>query len=298
MKIGFLTAALRMQPLEEMAAWASEVGFEMLEFAAWPLKKGEKGSSNLDVAGMTKAKAAELSGLMADLGLEISSLGYYDNMLAAEPEARRAKTAHLKKVIDAAARLGVGLVGCFAGRHAGKTLDENLVEVKKVFMPLCRYAADHGVRLMLENCPMEGWQFEGLVGNIAYNPEMWCKIFDVLDEFDVGLNYDPSHLHWLGIDHTGLIPEFAERIVHVHAKDTEIIEERAHRNGFYSSGWWRYRIPGMGEIDWGRFISVLGECGYDGVLSIEHEDPVWHGEPEKKKQGLVLGRRHLAQFLP
>ncbi len=297
MKIGFLTGALSTLPLEKVAAWASEAGFEMLECGAWPMKKGQKGS-NLDVVGMTKAKASEFSGMMADLGLEISSLGYYDNMLAADSKVRGEKAKHLKKVIDAAEKLDVGLVGCFIGRNPGKKLDENLADVKKVFTPLCNYAAARGVRLMIENCPMVGWQFEGLIGNIAYNPEMWCKIFDVLSNFDVGLNYDPSHLHWLGIDHTGIIPEFAGRIYHTHAKDTEIIEARCERDGIFSNGWWRYRIPGMGEIDWGRFISVLGECGYDGVLSIEHEDPVWHGKPDRNKQGLVLGRRHLAQFLP
>jgi len=297
MKIGFFTAVLRTVPLEEVAAWASEVGFETLEIGAWPMAKDEKGA-NLDVVGLTKAKADELSGLMADLGLEISSRVCYVNMLASEADARLANANHLKKVIEAASRLGVGLVGCFAGRDERKTLDENLPEVSKVFGPLCKHAADHGVRLMLENCPMVNWQFEGLIGNIAYNPEMWSKIFDVLDDFEVGFNYDPSHLVWLGIDYTALLPEFAERIWHVHAKDTEIVEARCHRNGLLSSGWWRYRVPGMGEVDWGRFISALGECGYDGGLSIEHEDPVWEGDAKKKKQGLVLGQRHLAQFLP
>jgi sugar phosphate isomerase/epimerase len=145
---------------------------------------------------------------------------------------------------------------------------------------------------------MVGWQFEGLIGNIACFPEMWCKVFDVLDAFDIGLNYDPSHLLWQGIDYVGIVPQFAKRIYHVHAKDTEIIEANYSLNGIYGRGWWRYRMPGMGEINWGDFISVLAEHGYDGVLSIEHEDPVWHGKLEKSKQGLLLGRRHLAQFLP
>jgi sugar phosphate isomerase/epimerase len=266
MKIGFLTGALKTLPLEEVAAWASEAGFQALECGAWPMKKGDKGA-NLDVAGMTKAKADALAGMMSDLGLEISSLGYYDNMLDADAEARGARAKHLKKVIDAAEKLGVALVGCFIGRHPAKNLDDNLPEVKRVFPPLCKYAADHGVRLMIENCPMVGWQFEGLIGNIACTPEMWCKIFDVLSDFDIGLNYDPSHLLWLGIDYTGIIPEFVKRIVHTHAKDTEIIEEQCGRVGILGDGWWRHRMPGMGEIDWGRFISMLGEHGYDGVLS-------------------------------
>lgn len=297
MKIGFLTGALHPTPLDEIAAWASDAGFEALECGAWPVKKGNVGS-NLDVAGLTQTKADTFRGLMRDLKLEISSLGYYDNMLDADTAARSEKTKHLKKVIDAAEKLGVGLVGCFIGRHPCKTLDENLGEVKKAFVPLCKYAADRGVRLMIENCPMVGWQFEGLIGNIACFPEMWCKVFDVLDAFDVGLNYDPSHLLWQGIDYVGIVPQFAKRIYHVHAKDTEIIEANYSLNGIYGRAWWRYRMPGMGEINWGDFISVLAEHGYDGVLSIEHEDPVWHGKLEKNKQGLLLGRRHLAQFLP
>jgi sugar phosphate isomerase/epimerase len=297
MKIGFLTGALNELPLEEVAAWASEAGFQTLECGAWPMKKGQKGP-NLDVAGLTKTKAAELARMMADLGLEISSLGYYDNMLAPEPAARTEKSKHLKKVIDAAELLGVGLVGCFIGRNPAKKLDENLPEVKKVFGPLCKYAADHGVRLMIENCPMVGWQFEGLVGNIACMPDMWLKIFDVLSGSEIGLNYDPSHLLWLGIDHVALIPEFIDRIWHTHAKDTEIVDAAYARDGIYGRNWWRYRMPGLGEIDWCQFISVLGEHGYNGVLSLEHEDPVWEGTTEKSKQGLVLARRHLARFLP
>jgi sugar phosphate isomerase/epimerase len=297
MKIGFFTPALNMLPFKQVATWASSAGFEALECAAWPMKKGQKGP-NLDVAGFTKAKATELKGMMTGFEMEISSLGYYDNMLTPEPAEREAKAAHLRAVIDAAEKLGVRLAGCFVGRDPGKTLDENVKEAKKVFGPLCRYAADHGVRLMIENCPMAGWQFEGLIGNIACMPEMWSRLFDALDGFDIGLNYDPSHLLWMGIDYVSLVAEFSERICHVHAKDTEIIEERYAHDGILSHGWWRHRLPGMGEIDWGRFISALGEHGYEGVLSIEHEDPIWHGEEEKNKQGLVLGRRHLAQFLP
>jgi sugar phosphate isomerase/epimerase len=297
MKIGFLTGALGRLPLEEVAAWASEAGFDALECGAWPQEKGKKGA-NLDVDSLTKPKAAELRSTMSGLGLDISSLGYYANMLIADAAGRTERAKHLKKVIDAAEKLGVGLVGCFIGRDATKKLDENVPEVKKVFKPLCTYAADHGVRLMIENCPMVGWDFEGLVGNIAFNPEMWCRVFDALSGFEIGLNYDPSHLVWQGIDYIGLVPEFAARIYHTHAKDTEIIEPRCDRDGIFAPGWWRYRIPGMGEIDWGRYISVLGEQGYNGVLSIEHEDPVWHGETDKNKQGLMLGRRHLAQFLP
>jgi len=299
MKIGFLSQSLGALSFDEVAAWASENGFESLECGAWPQTKPR--GSNLNVDGMTKSKANEISGMMTDLGLEISALGYYDNMLHADAAQRSANTKHLKKVIDAAEKLGVGLVGCFAGRNQNKKMDENIPEVKKVFTPLCKYAAGRGVRLMFENCPMPGWQFEGLVGNIAINPDMWCKIFDALSDFEVGLNYDPSHLLWMGIDYISLVPEFADRIFHTHAKDTEILEEKYSRNGFFNRGFhgfWRYRLPGMGEVDWCRFLSVLGEHGFDGSLSIEHEDPVWAGSVEKNKKGLILGQRHLAQFLP
>jgi sugar phosphate isomerase/epimerase len=232
-------------------------------------------------------------------------MAYYDNNLDPEQAKRRAYHTHLKHVIRTAELLEVDLVGTFVGARPDKSPGENMKEIGKVFRELTKFAADHGVRLMIENCPMENWQRFGLPGNYAYSPELWEALFNEVPAKNFGLNFDPSHLFWLGIDYLRAAKEFAGRIFHAHAKDTEFLWEGRYRYGSFGrqidpipwkSGWWRYRMPGLGSIDWGKLISTLQEAGYDDVLSIEHEDPVWEGSEEKVKTGLALGLKHLSQF--
>ena len=147
---------------------------------------------------------------------------------------------------------------------------------------------------------MPGWQFEGLIGQIGFAPFMWDEMFSRIPDKNFGLNLDPSHLHWLGIDYIKAVKDYKDRIFHAHAKDTEILSDNIYNLSIAMTqhgGWWRYRMPGLGEIDWGRFISALQEHGYDYALSIEHEDPIWSGSEEKIKQGLRLGIKHLRRFV-
>jgi sugar phosphate isomerase/epimerase len=126
-------------------------------------------------------------------------------------------------------------------------------------------------------------------------------------ELGLHLNFDPSHLLWLGIDPIAALRPYAERVVHAHAKDAQTFPGERDRYGFFGRavnredpwdvGWWRYRIPGRGEIDWGRFVDALYEGGFDGVLSVEHEDPVWGGSPELVEAGLEIAHRTLRPLL-
>jgi sugar phosphate isomerase/epimerase len=233
-------------------------------------------------------------------------MAYYDNNLDADLRRRKFYHDHLKKVIDAASLLDVKFVGTFVGARADTSAGENIKEIGKVFRPLVRYAEDRGVKIMIENCPMDSWVRFGLPGNYAYSPELWDALFHEIPSKNFGLNFDPSHLHWLGIDYIRAAKEYAGKIFHAHAKDTEILAEGAYRYGLFArqldpipwkSGWWRYRMPGLGAIDWKKLIATLQEAGYDNVLSIEHEDPVWEGSEEKVKHGLALGLKHLSQFV-
>lgn len=307
MKLGFLTACLPQIEFDNIVLWAAKNNFQAIELAAWPVtSQRDFQARQIDPARLGKSEASRIKDLLARHNVTISALAYYDNNLDADLRLRKERIKHLRAVIKAGALLGVPLVGTFAGGRGDRTPGENMKEIGKVFREVTAFAADHGARLMIENCPMENWQRFGLPGNFAYSPELWDALFTEVPAENFGLNFDPSHLYWLGIDPIAAAQEYARKIFHMHAKDTEILAADRQRFGVFGrqidpipwqSGWWRYRIPGMGEIDWGRLIAVVQEHGYDYVLSIEHEDPVWSGSEEKIKQGLLLGRNHLSRFL-
>lgn len=309
MKLGFFTSCLRGVPLEEIVKFASRVGFQALEVAAWPMKSDrDYFASTLDVNSLDSSKASEIKKLFKDHNLEISSLGYYENNISADLEKRKAYNEHLKKVIDAASLLEVKLVGTFVGRKGNASVAESLEEFANVFGELVVYAEKRGVSLMIENCPMPGWGQDdpNRPGQIAYSPEIWEKMFELVPNKNFGLNYDPSHLYWMGIDPYEYVEKFKDRIFHAHAKDTEILNENLSYFGIYgtqlgkrghSGGWWRYRLPGFGEVDWALFIRKLYDSGFDGVLSIEHEDPVFEGSRELVERGLILGYNHLKPLI-
>ncbi|MBN1466205.1 sugar phosphate isomerase/epimerase [candidate division KSB1 bacterium] len=307
MKLGFLTACLPNVALSDLVSWAAQQGFQALELAAWPVDSArDYQARQIDAARFSQADAERVKELFAAHHLAISAMAYYENNVHPDLALRRQYHAHLKKVIDAAALLEVSLVGTFVGGRPDKSPADNLKEIGQVFRELVAYAQDRGVKLMIENCPMENWVAFGVPGNYAYSPELWEALFNEVPDDGFGLNLDPSHLHWLGIDCERTVRDFSSKIFHTHAKDAEMLRDGMNSYGIlgrqldpepWKSGWWRYRIPGSGEIDWRRFISALRECGYDGVLSIEHEDPVWEGSEEKIKKGLALAHQHLAQVL-
>ena len=307
MKIGFLTACLPKIELEDLLQWASSQGFQTLELAAWPVKSSrDYQARQIDASNFTSDEAKRINELFESHNMSISSLAYYDNNLHPNLKKRKSFHDHLKKVIDTASLLDVNLVGTFVGGRPDKTPAENIKEIGKVFRPLVKYAENKGVKLMIENCPMDNWVKFGIPGNYAYSPELWEALFNEVQSKNFGLNLDPSHLYWLGIDYIKATKEFSSKIFHAHAKDTEILNDGRYRYGILShqinsnpwkSGWWRYRIPGLGEIDWMKFISTLQENGYDNVISIEHEDPVWEGSENKVKDGLKLGLKHLSRFV-
>ncbi len=299
MHVGFLTACLASVPLPELFEWSGEMGFRALELSAVSADGGDElflGGS-LNASGVTKRTARDVQRWSEENDVEVSCLTQCTNLLAADEKERARLAADFKTVIKAAALLGVPTVSGFVGRNVTLTTPENVELFAKVFRPLVRFAARRGVRIAIENCPMPGWQFEGLAGNIAYSPWIWDQLYERVPDENFGLNLDPSHLYWLGVDYLAVVEEYADRIFHVHAKDTEILEDRlAHRGSLLGGGWWRYRIPGLGELDWPAFVSRLYEVGYDGALSIEHEDPVFGGSQEKVKEGLIIGGRFLDQF--
>jgi sugar phosphate isomerase/epimerase len=303
-KLGFLTACLPGRSLAEIAAWAAEQRYEALEVAAWPdLGDRPFTATHLDVAGFGEKEADETRALFEKHGLTLSSLAFYDNNLHPDPAERQAINDHVLACIDAAALVGCPTVGTFIGRHPGKSVAENLRDAEQLFPRLVDRAGEKGVKLIIENCVMEGWHPDGYPGNLAYSPELWEWMFSL----GLYLNYDPSHLVWMGIDPVEALRPYVDRIPHAQAKDIQLFPEKRNHYGWpgkavvredpFDVGWWRYRVPGLGDVDWRRVVDALYEGGFDGVLSVEHEDPVWGGTEDRIHTGLQVAHRTLRPLI-
>jgi sugar phosphate isomerase/epimerase len=293
-KLGLLTAAFPDLSLEQVAQWAGANGFETLEVACWPPAAGPRrryaGVCHIDV------EALDPDAVLAILdrhGLELSALAYYPNNLHPGDAEREAANGHLRRVIDAAQALGVEVVGTFVGNDKDRPLPENLRRFREIWPPLVDHAGERGVKLAIENCPMlfslDEWPGGG---NLASSPAIWDELFAAVPAANFGLNLDPSHLHWLMIDAERAVYDFADRIFHTHAKDMEIRRDGLYRHGILSAGmgWQVPRLPGLGEVDWPRFLAALYGAGYEGVVSVEHEDRRFEGEEELVKRGFLIAR--------
>lgn len=301
MKLGLLTACLPTWELPAIAAWAAQHGYQALEVSAWPESDDRPfTAAHIAPERLDESQADKIRALMDDHGLTISSLAYYENNLHQDLDVRRAVNDHVKACVGAAALLGVPTVGTFPGRDNAKSVAENIREGDRVLPELVDYAGERGIRLIVENCPMEGWHPDAYPGNLSYSPELW----DWLIGLGFWLNYDPSHLLGLGIDPLAVLRQYVAKVAHVQAKDMEILPGAIDRYGFFGKTyertnpwdhtWWRFRIPGLGQVPWHRLVDVLYEGGYDGVVSVEHEDPLWGGSPDKVLTGLKIAHRTLA----
>jgi sugar phosphate isomerase/epimerase len=300
-KLGLLTAAFPDLTLDEVAAWAAANGFQMLEVACWPAGGGEKrryaGVTHVDVDSFDPG---EVRDTLDRHGLSISSLAYYPNNLHPDDAHRAEVNGHLRKVIDAAARLEVSIVGTFVGNDKDRPLPENLERFRTVWPELVAYAGDRGVKIAIENCPMIfSWDEWPGGNNLAWSPAIWEQMFKAIPAENFGLNLDPSHLVWLMIDYERAVYDFADRIFHVHAKDMEIRREGLYRHGTFSSGigWQVPRLPGLGEVRWDRFLAALYAVGYDYVVSVEHEDRAFEKTEELVKRGFLIARDALTPYV-
>jgi sugar phosphate isomerase/epimerase len=303
MKLGFLTAALPDNTLEQAAKWGAESGFQAIEIACWPFEKAARryaGVTHIDVTALDKPKAKEIRKMLDGYGLTVSSLAYYPNPLHPEADHRETVIAHLKKVIEGAALLEVPVVGTFVGKDKNKTVPQNFEDYAKIWPPIVKFAKDHGVKIAIENCPMIFSLDEWPGGNnLASTPAIWRKMWEIIPDDNFGLNLDPSHLVLQMIDYERVIREFGSKIFHVHAKDLHIDQEGLYNNGVLSQGmgWQIPRLPGLGDMDWRKFFAALTAARYDYVVSIEHEDRVFEGDEELVKRGFYLSRDVLKPYI-
>ncbi|MDA8204736.1 MAG: sugar phosphate isomerase/epimerase [Thermaerobacter sp.] len=217
------------------------------------------------------------------------------NFLDPDADRKRTHVEHTRTLIRAAKVLGAQSVSVFTGRDPGLSLEANLDALPAAMAPVVAEAEDLGIRLCLENCPMaHEWPPRF---NIAVHPGLWRQIFERIPSPALGLAFDPSHLVWQGIDYVAAATDFGSRIVLAQAKDSERLPAVIRRQGILDMGFWRHRIPGQGEVEWGRLLSALAEAGYRGPLFIEQEDPFYEGSQARAEAGIAATRRHLEPYL-
>jgi sugar phosphate isomerase/epimerase len=303
MKLGFVSAIFGDLDFEEVVSFASSAGYKCVEICCWPKGVEERryaGVSHIDVDSLDEQKAAYINNFLKEKGVEISALGYYPNPLDPDEERSRFFVSHIKKVIDASVLLGLNRINTFIGRDKNRPVDENFEKFQTVWKPLIEYAESKKVRIGIENCPMIFTKDEWPGGNnLATTPAIWRRMFNEIQSEYFGLNFDPSHLLWLQIDYVKPLYEFRDKIFHVHLKDAIVYKDKlddvgimAIPNDFHSP-----KIPGHGDINWGRFFSALNDIRYSGPVCVEVEDRAFEGSLEDRKNSLVISRRYLSQYL-
>lgn len=273
MYVGILTAPFNGEPLDNAIAFATEAGITGMEITAGP-------GAHIDTTVFTQDAAKKLREQTDASGIVISGLAYYTNICDGKPET--AET--FRKVMQAASWLGVDVVCAMAGMPVpGKSKHETIRDdVPKFYTPILSEAADLGLKIALENWTATNIQ----------DFSHWDLLFDVLPQENFGLNYDPSHLIWQGIDYLAGVDRYKDRIFHTHAKDTDMKDHVRRHVGYLGAGWWRYVIPGFGQIDWGTYVERLNGIGYTGTLSIEHEDG-----SQGREEGFIRGARYLSRYV-
>ena len=304
MKLGFVSAILPDLSLDEVLEFAARERFECVEVMCWPEGKAERkyaGVTHIDAADLSVVRRDDVLEVVARHGVPLSGLGYYPNPL--DPDAKVAQRCvdHLLEVIKAASLLSLHQVNTFVGRDWTKSVDENWPRFLKTWKPIVKYAEEHDVRIGIENCPMYFTKDEWPSGkNLAISPAIWRRMFSDIPSDHFGLNYDPSHLVWQHMDPIKPLREFAKKLFHVHAKDVRIDREKLDDVGILATPleYHRPKLPGLGDVNWGRFCSVLGDVGYDGPVCIEVEDRNYERNVETRMTSLRQSGHYLRNFMP
>lgn len=303
MKLGIVSAIFDQSSFEEMIDIVADTGLECVEVACWPKGKAERryaGVSHIDTKNLTAEKAQEILAYCEKKQVEISALAYYPNPLDENLEKRQEVIDHLYTLIDAAKLLGVNLVTTFLGRMPSKSVSENLKEVAKVWPPIIQYAEEQGIKIAIENCPMLFTEDEWPGGqNLMTSPSNWRKVFEILDSDNFGINYDPSHFVWQHIDYIEPLYEFKDKLFHVHYKDIKLYPNKLKDVGIMATPleYMSPKLPGLGDVDWGKYVSALTDIGYNGYTCIEVEDRAYESNYEDVKRSVRQSAHYLRNFV-
>lgn len=301
MKLGLLTAILDGWSFEEVIEEVSKQGLSCVEVACWPVEKSERrygGVHHIDVEHLDEARAKEIKEYCSKRNVEISALGYYPNTL--DPLRREQNIAHLKKVIVAAELLDVGLVTTFIGRDQTKSVEENLKLVQSHWPAIIHFAEEHHVKIAIENCPMLFGQDQWPGGqNLMYSPAIWRQVFEMIPSDHFGLNFDPSHFVWQQMDYVKAVRDFKDKIFHVHFKDIKLKKDKLAEYGVlaYPLSYMDPKIPGLGDVNWGDFVSELTQIGYEGYACLEIEDYAFEGSKERILDSIRQAKRYMELFV-
>ena len=303
MKLGLHSAILPDDTFEQVVDYAAGVGFTCLEVCCWPRGKAVRryaGITHIDLDQSDDAKLLYYKKYAEDRGVSIASLGYYPNPMDADQEAADLAVKHIYRLIDAAALMDVNLVTTFIGRDKTRTVEENLDKFETVWKPIISYAESKGVKIATENCPMLYTVNEWPGGNnLACSPAIWREMFRRIPSPNLGLALDPSHPYLTGGSYTKPVYDFADKIFHVHFKDIKIYQDKLDEYGYfaYPTLWHSPKLPGLGGVDFGAFVSALNDIRYNGSAVIEVEDKAFESCPEDVRRGIEQSYRFMKQYM-
>ena len=303
--LGFVSAILPDKNLDEVLAFAQKEHFACVEVMCWPSENADKrryaGVSHISIDMLNEDELLALKEKLAKQPVKISALGYYPNPM--DPDEKQAEfyRNHIKKTIQAAAILGIGHVNTFVGRDFTKNIDYNISKFKEVWPEIIELADRLQIKIGIENCPMFFSDDEWPGGkNLATTPKIWDQLFSIIPSNNFGLNYDPSHMVWQMMDYLYPIYAYKEKLHHIHLKDVKVYRDKLNQVGILANPleYHSPKIPGLGDIDWGSFISALNDVRYRGPIVIEVEDKAYEGSDEDIVKAIRTARNHLNQFLP
>lgn len=302
-KLGLQSAILPGLSFEDFIDYAASTGFECVEVCCWPVGKAVRryaGVTHIDVNSADNAKLDYYRKYAEDKGIKISALGYYPNPLDADKETAAVAVAHIMKLIDASAYMGINMVTTFIGKDKTKSVEENLDIFEKVWTPIIRHAEEKKVKIAIENCPMYYTANEWPGGNnLACTPHIWREMFKRIPSDYFGLNYDPSHPYLLQGDYVRPVYDFKDKIFHVHFKDIKIYPDKLYEYGVfaYPSLWHSPKLPGLGGVDFAALVSALNDIRYDGPGCIEVEDKAFENSVEDTKKGIERSYRFMRTLI-
>jgi sugar phosphate isomerase/epimerase len=281
MRIGFYTSTFNDRPLEDVVDFAASAGFDAIE---------------IDVGGHIKTpdKVRSAVELARERNLFVSSITYFGNQLDADNAKRKDLRSRTSEFAQAIGEAGVPVFVIFPGRNDDASDEANYDDFAGYMNGLIAETAASGLTFAIENWPGPKDNFVGTT------PKGYEELFKRIPDRRFGLEFDPSHFLRTGIDPYLALDAVKDRIAILHAKDTAVDATALQAVGYHGKGWWQYKLPGLGLLDWPRFLGQARGYGFDGTISIEHEDAAygWPGKDlEARKEGERVGLSYLRTVL-